>query len=210
MTTTDPAAQKWNDRYKDNAFAYGKEPNVFFKTRLDQYAPGTILMPADGEGRNGVYAALQGWNVTSFDLSAEGKTKALQLAHEKGVTLTYNVGSFEHLHIAPAGFDAVGLIYAHVDADQKSEFHKLVDTALRPGGIIIFEAFSKHHLPYVTSNPAIGGPKDINALYTTGELQMAFAHYDIILLTEETIALNEGRYHIGKGAVVRFVARKRE
>jgi len=55
----------WNDRYADGAFAYGKEPNVFFADQLKQFESGTILMPADGEGRNGVYAATLGWQVTA-------------------------------------------------------------------------------------------------------------------------------------------------
>ena len=59
--------KKWDERYKEEKFAYGKEPNLFFKEWLPKFKPGSILMPADGEGRNGVYAAKLGWKVTSFE-----------------------------------------------------------------------------------------------------------------------------------------------
>ncbi len=77
--------RKWDERYEGDAYAYGKLPNLFFKEWLLQFKAGSILMPADGEGRNGVFAAMEGWTVTSFDLSAEGRAKALQLAEENQV-----------------------------------------------------------------------------------------------------------------------------
>ena len=202
-------SHKWDDRYKDPVFAYGKEPNLFFKAWLPQFEPGSILMPADGEGRNGVFAARLGWQVTSFDLSAEGQTKALQLAREHGVALEYVVGDFEQLSFDGEMFDAIGLVYAHFPADKKAAFHKKLHDYLRPGGIVIFEAFSKKHLDFIALNPAVGGPKDINMLYSTAEIMADFAEYEVLLLAEEEVALQEGKYHVGKGSVIRFVGRKR-
>src|SRR4051794_3192290 len=103
----------WDDRYKDQVYAYGKEPNLFFKEWLQKFEPGSILMPADGEGRNGVFAAQVGWKVTSVDLSAEGKSKALELAKEHQVTINYIVGDLEQLQFEKESFDAIGLVYAH-------------------------------------------------------------------------------------------------
>lgn len=201
--------QQWDERYKDPEFAYGKEPNLFFKEWLPQFEPGSILMPADGEGRNGVFAARLGWKVTSFDLSVEGQSKALQLAKEHGVALEYIVGDFEQLSFKMEMFDAIGLVYAHFPADKKSAFHKKLDEYLRPGGIIIFEAFSKKHLPFKLLNPKVGGPKDIDVLYSTTEIMADFDNYEVLLLAEEEVVLQEGKYHVGKGAVIRFVGRKR-
>jgi SAM-dependent methyltransferase len=200
--------QQWDERYKDHEFAYGKEPNLFFKEWLPQFEPGSILMPADGEGRNGVFAARLGWTVTSFDLSTEGQSKALQLAREQGVGLNYIVGDLEQLTFEKETFDAIGLIYAHFSADKKSQFHKQLNGYLKPGGIIIFEAFSKQHLHFNKLDPKIGGPKDIDMLYSTAEIIAGFDNYKTLLLAEEEIQLNEGRYHIGKGSVVRFVGQK--
>lgn len=201
--------KKWDERYKDQEFAYGKEPNQFFKEWLPKFEAGTILMPADGEGRNGVYAAGLGWQVTSFDLSMEGQSKAFQLAKENGVTLGYIVGDFEQLHFEKEAFDAIGLVYAHFPAEKKSVFHKKLHDCLRPDGIIIFEAFSKNHLRYIGLNPAVGGPKDINELYSAKEITADFENYEILFLEEEEIVLNEGKYHAGKGSVIRFVGRKK-
>ncbi|MEN7551507.1 class I SAM-dependent methyltransferase [Rapidithrix thailandica] len=201
--------QKWDERYKDQEFAYGKEPNVFFKEWLIKYDPGSILMPADGEGRNGVFAAQLGWQVTSFDQSKEGQAKALQLAWEKNVTLMYEVGDFENLAFEKDSFDVIGLIYAHFPAEKKSAFHQKLSNYLKPGGLVIFEAFSKSHLTFREANPRIGGPNKLEDLFSEEELQDDFKNFEVLKLEEEEILLNEGKYHNGKGSVIRFVGRKR-
>ena len=199
---------KWDERYKETEFAYGKEPNLFFKEWIEKLEPGSILMPADGEGRNGVFAATLGWKVTSLDLSAEGKAKALALAKEHNVTIEYIVADLEQLDFEKESFDAIGLVYAHFPAEKKSPLHKKLEGYLKPGGVIIFEAFSKKHLRYIALDPAIGGPKDINTLFSTAEIMADFENYGVSVLEEREVSLEEGKYHIGTGSVVRFVGRK--
>jgi SAM-dependent methyltransferase len=199
----------WNERYMDNEFVYGKDPNLFFKEWIQKFEPSTILMPADGEGRNGVYAAQLGWKVTSTDLSEEGKLKAFELAKEKKVNLEYFVGDLEELQFESTSFDAIGLIYAHFAANKKTLLHKKLNDYLKPGGIIIFEAFSKLHLLYNGIDPKVGGPKDFDMLFSTLEIAADFENYEILLLEEKEITLEEGKYHIGKGSVIRFVGRKK-
>jgi SAM-dependent methyltransferase len=201
--------QKWDERYREPEFAYGKEPNIFFKEWLSKFQPGSILMPADGEGRNGVFAARTGWVVTSFDLSDQGQSKALQLARENNVDIKYFVGDFEQLGFEKESYDAIGLIYAHVSAAQKPLFHQRINDWLKPAGIIIFEAFSKNHLSFKAADPKVGGPDDINMLYSKEELLNDFKNYEPLQLSENEILLNEGNYHIGKGSVIRFVGRKK-
>ncbi|MDN3654169.1 class I SAM-dependent methyltransferase [Ferruginibacter paludis] len=198
----------WDERYKETTYAYGKGPNVFFKEWLEKFTPGTILMPADGEGRNGVFAACLGWKVTSFDLSIEGKAKALALAKEFSVTLDYIVADLEQLDLNNESFDAIGLIYAHFAADKKEVYHAKLNKYLKPGGLIILEAFSKNHIALNECNPSVGGPKDIDMLYSKGQILADFGSYELLILEEEEIELNEGKYHIGKGSVIRFVGRK--
>jgi SAM-dependent methyltransferase len=199
----------WNERYKESAYAYGKGPNVFFKEWLEKFTPGTILMPADGEGRNGVFAACSGWKVTAFDLSIEGKQKALALAKEFNVTLDYIVADLEQLHFNNKSFDAIGLIYAHFAAEKKAAFHAKLNKYLKSGGLIILEAFSKNHIALNKSNPGVGGPKDIDMLYSKEEVLKDFAGYQLLKLEEEEISLHEGKYHNGQGSVIRFVGRKK-
>ncbi|MFC0515322.1 class I SAM-dependent methyltransferase [Mucilaginibacter angelicae] len=198
----------WNERYKQTGYAYGKEPNDFFAAWLRKLKPGAILMPADGEGRNGVFAAKLGWDVTSFDLSEEGKEKALELAKENDVTIKYLVGDQEQLSFETAAFDAIGLIYAHFAAGKKSSFHKELSSYLKPGGVIVFEAFGKNNLHNVKINPKVGGPKDVGMLFSTDEIAADFEGYNFLVLEETEVDLGEGDYHIGTGSVVRFVGRK--
>ncbi|MBX7059229.1 MAG: class I SAM-dependent methyltransferase [Leptospirales bacterium] len=200
--------QRWEDRYRDPQFAFGKEPNDFLCQQLPQLAPGRILLPADGEGRNGVYAAGLGWQVYSFDISSEGQKKALQLAAEKQVVIDFQVGEFSALSYAPASFDAMALIYAHFPAAIRAELHRQLAAALRPGGHLILEAFSKNHLQYVDRNPRVGGPRELPMLFSAEELRQEFPDFEFLRLSEEILTLREGIYHDGEGAVLRLLARK--
>ncbi|KMQ64761.1 methyltransferase [Chryseobacterium angstadtii] len=200
--------ERWNDRYKGEEFAYGTKPNTYLKEQLETLKPGSILFPAEGEGRNAVFAATQGWKVSAFDISSEGKNKALQLAGHHHVTIDYQIGELQTLNFQPEQFDAIALIYAHFPADIKSSIHKMLDRYLRQDGIIIFEAFSKSHLDYVARNEKVGGPKDIDSLFSIDEIRADFSNYSIIELEEKEIELSEGLFHNGTGSVIRFKGQK--
>ena len=200
---------RWNYRYSNDEYAYGKQPNNYLKEELEKLIPGAILFPAEGEGRNAVFAAKLGWNVSAFDISAEGKNKALRLAEANRVIIDYQVGELERLNYKPEQFDAIALIYAHFPADIKSRCHKMLDKCLRQNGIIIFEAFSKKHIDYIAKNEKVGGPKELAMLFSVEELKSDFENYEIIALEEKEIELNEGIFHNGKGSVVRFIGQKK-
>lgn len=206
---TDNWTARWDDRYSNDEFAYGVEPNNYLKEQLTKLSPGAILFPAEGEGRNAVYAARLGWTVSAFDISNEGKSKALKLAEKNNVSIEYKVGELETLNYKTGQFDAIALIYAHFPPKIKSLYHKAFDNYLKPGGIIIFEAFSKKHINYVTANEKVGGPKDIESLFSIDEIRSDFPEYEIIELAEKEIELSEGLYHIGRGSVIRFTGRKK-
>lgn len=206
---TDTWLKRWNDRYKETEFAYGTEPNEFLKKQIDKLKNGTILFGAEGEGRNAVYAAKNGWNASAFDISQEGKNKALKLAEENKVSIDYQVGQLPDLDFENGQFDAIALIYAHFPPKIKSEYNKILDKKLKKGGTVIFEAFGKKHLKYRNENPKIGGPSDLDSLFSTEELKLDFENYEILLLEEKEVELSEGLYHNGKGSVTRFVGRKK-
>ena len=199
----------WNERFRAKEYAYGEAPNEYLKEKLDNLAPGNILFAAEGEGRNAVYAAQKGWKVTAFDISEEGKAKALQLAEKNEVKINYLVGRLDELPFTEGQFDALALIYAHFPAKIKSEHHRALARLVRKGGMVIFEAFSKNHLPYVTQNPEVGGPKDLDMLFSTEEIRSDFADFEILELDEVVIELKEGLYHNGTGSVIRFLGRKK-
>lgn len=205
----DAWTDRWNDRYSSDEFAYGEEPNTYLKEQLEKLSAGAILFPAEGEGRNAVFAATLGWQVAAFDISTEGKKKALRLAEARGVTIDYQVGELQTLPYTSEQFDALALIYAHFPADIKSQYHRALDKYVRTGGIVIFEAFSKRHLEYISKNENVGGPKELAMLFSTQEIQADFANYDIIELAEQEIELSEGQFHNGQGSVIRFVGRKK-
>ncbi len=205
----DPWLDRWNERYSKEEYAFGEEPNEYLKEQLGKLKPGSILFPAEGEGRNAVFAAKLGWKTSAFDISSAGKKKALQLAEKNKVMIDYQVGELQTLNYEPEQFEAIALIYAHFPAAIKSSCHKMLDKYLKRGGVLIFEAFSKKHIDYVTKNEKIGGPKDLASLFSIEEIKSDFADYDFKELTETEIGLSEGQFHNGLGSVIRCVGVKR-
>lgn len=205
----DAWVDRWNDRYSTDEFAYGEQPNNYLKEQLTNLETGTILFPAEGEGRNAVFAAKLGWKVSAFDISIEGKNKALQLAENNNVNIDYQVGELQELDYKAEQFDAIALIYAHFPSAIKSTYHKTLSNYLRKGGLLIFEAFSKKHLDYLAKNEKVGGPKEIDMLFSIEEIRADFENYEILVLEEKEIELNEGLFHNGQGSVIRFVGRRK-
>ncbi|GAA3967146.1 class I SAM-dependent methyltransferase [Pedobacter ginsengiterrae] len=201
--------ERWDARYSSEEFAYGEQPNNYLKEQLEKLKPGKILFAAEGEGRNAVFAARQGWTVSAFDISAEGKNKAIQLANKNNVPIDYQVGELQNLNFQTNQFDVIALIYAHFPANIKSSIHQMLDKYLSKDGIIIFEAFSKNHLDYLAKNEKVGGPKDIESLFSIDEIKLDFPNYEVIELEEKEIELSEGKFHNGTGSVIRFVGRKK-
>ena len=201
--------KKWNERYGEEDYAYGETPNVFFEEKIKELKTGKILLPAEGEGRNAVFAAKIGWSVFAFDQSEEGKKKAMKLAKKNGVTIDYQVGDLGAVNFTQEEFDAFGLIYAHFPANLKSAYHKILDGYLKKGGFVVFEAFSKNNLAYRAKNEKIGGPRDLDSLFSVEEIKADFSNYEIMQLEEKEVELGEGLYHNGKGSVIRFVGKKK-
>ncbi|MFD2551646.1 class I SAM-dependent methyltransferase [Bizionia sediminis] len=200
----------WNSRYQNAAFAYGTTPNTFFKDTLETLQlSGSILLPAEGEGRNAVYAAKLGLDVVAFDISDAGQKKALALANTERVKINYQVGTLDDLNLKPASFDALALIYAHFPADIKNSLHRQLATLVKPNGYIILEGFAVTNLELREKNPEVGGPGDKNMLFTTEEMAQLFSDFDIIQLEEQEVTLQEGLYHNGQARVIRFVGKKR-
>lgn len=193
----------WNKRYAEPAFVYGTSPNEFFKQQLDQLTPGTLLLPAEGEGRNAAYAASKGWDVTACDYSDSGKQKAEQLAEKMDVSFDYRVADFGELIVAGNHFDCVGLIYAHFNPDTRAGFHKKIVNSLKPGGVILLEAFSKEQL-----GKSSGGPKDLDTLFSEEVLRSDFAELSSVEIWQEEVGLDEGEHHRGHASVIRMVGRK--
>lgn len=199
----------WNSRYNNSAYAYGITPNEFFKSIIEEYNPqGKILLPAEGEGRNAIYAAKKGLEVFAFDISIEGKKKAERLAQQENVNIHYEVGQFFDLELVNEKFDVAALIYAHFPPPILSKYYQKVAELLKPNGLVILEGFSTNHLPLRTANPKVGGPGMIEMLFSEKTILNNFSDFEILQLEEVEIELKEGLYHNGIGKVMRFVGRK--
>lgn len=193
----------WNERYREKEYAYGIAPNTFLKEYLATATPGSALFVAEGEGRNAVYAASQAWQVSAFDSSEEAEKKALQLADEKEQTISYQVADALKVQYPKESFDLVVLIFAHFPSAVRQRIHQQLLSFLKPGGILLLEAFHVSQL-----GNASGGPKDIDMLYTQEIIQQDFNSLSIHTLEHCRVDLDEGPYHQGAAEVLRFIGKK--
>jgi 2-polyprenyl-3-methyl-5-hydroxy-6-metoxy-1,4-benzoquinol methylase len=193
----------WNLRYQEEGYAYGNLPNEYLKEKLSSLTPGRILFICEGEGRNAVYAAKSGWHVTAFDLSSEGKRKADDWANQNNVEIFYHIGDAKSISYPQESFDAIACVYAHFPPTVRASIHTKLQNWLKPGGHLIMEAFNPRQL----ANQS-GGPHDLDMLYTSEMMAQDFNSLNILENEEVITHLNEGKYHIGKADVLRFLAQK--
>lgn len=189
----------WNDRYAKETYVYGTSPNAFFKEQLRLIDVGTILLPAEGEGRNAVHAAKQGWEVYAFDFSHEAKQKAIKLSEERGVSIHYELASFDEITFRPDFFDCIALFFVHVHSDVRKTYHQKIVEWLKPGGTLLLEGFSKEQI-----NKPSGGPKNIDMLFSGKELTDDFNSLRHIEIYDLNTHLDEGSFHLGKASVIRM------
>ena len=194
----------WDERYKSSEYVYGITPNEYFKYRITELKPGKLLLPAEGEGRNGVYAASLGWEVTAYDISEEARKKAMTLAADNNVQISYKVDDLINAELGTAEYDAAAMIYMHLNQnDSKIVFPKIIK-ALKDGGYLIAEVYSKEQINYDS-----GGPSDLDMLYSTEQLKEDFAGFDIIELNQMYTDLEDNKFHKGKASIIRLFGQKR-
>lgn len=199
-------ASFWNERYVSKEYVYGKEPNTFFKDFIHQKlrVPGKLLLPAEGEGRNAIFAALNGYQVTAFDFSTDAKNKAQLLAGEKNVSIEYLTSDISSFDFTPETFDAAGLFFVHLPPAERASFHASVISSLLRGGLICLEAFHTDQLELTS-----GGPKKKDMLMDVNQLASDFKAMDILHLEKIERVLDEGPFHQGKAALVRLIAKRK-
>ena len=193
----------WNERYSSYEWVYGTAPNKFFKAELDKLNPGKILLIGEGEGRNAVYAALSGWQVDAVDFSTVAKEKALKLAEQNSVSINYEIADLSDYQMKMEKYNAVAIIFAHLNKNIRDRIHSDICKALKPKGTVISEVFAKEQL-----GRASGGPQNTDMLYSTEELRKEFKELNIKYLNKIIINLNESEHHEGEAVVVRMVAEK--
>jgi len=193
----------WNERYAADGFAYGTEPNAFLAEHA-KLLVGPVLSLAEGEGRNGVFLASLGLDVLGVDGSEVGLAKARSLAAARGVSMRTEVADLATYEPPEQAFGAVVSISAHLPSVARKRLHGLAERALRPGGIVLLEAYTRAQLARTT-----GGPKDPDMLMSRADLLAEFANCEPMLAREIEREVVEGRFHTGLASVVQFLARKR-
>jgi SAM-dependent methyltransferase len=208
-TAADTPAAFWDQRYAGREFAFGTAPNVFLAAQKARLAPGMrALVPGDGEGRNGVWLAEQGLVVQSVDASPLGVEKARRLAAERGVAIDAIATDLTTWTWPVGSFDVVASIYVHWRPDVRERMHASMLAALKPGGLLILEAYTPHQLAHRAAG-SVGGPPDPAMLYTAELLRADFSNAEIISLEEVETVLAEGHRHTGPSSIVRLLARRR-
>lgn len=193
----------WDDRYSEAGFAYGTEPNSYLASVIDQIPRGRVLCLCEGEGRNAVFLAQQGCDVTAVDASKVGMDKAQQLAAQRGVTIKTIVSDLAHFIIEENHWDAIVSIFCHVPPDMRAKVHAQVVAGLKTNGVLILEAYTPRQLEYKTGGPAVA-EMTMNLQVLKSELSgLTFVH--AVEMDRDVI---EGKYHTGKGAVVQVIAKK--
>lgn len=203
VKTPASSADFWNERYSSYITVYGDEPNEFFRECIQKLPTGKLLLPAEGEGRNAVFAAKQGWVVNAFDYSPAARSKALARAEENEVDIHYAIADINDVDLRPEEYDAIALIYVHLKPEERKRLHSRVIKALKPGGHLILEAFSVEQIRNIS-----GGPRNEELLYNLHTLEDDFDGLLLSVSRQEQIRLNEGPFHQGKADVVRILATK--
>jgi SAM-dependent methyltransferase len=193
----------WDDRYADSDYAYGTAPNDFLVEQAERLPAGPVLCLAEGEGRNAVWLAARGHAVTAMDASAVGLQKAQRLAAERGVRITTHHGDLAHFAIAPNAWSGIVSIFAHVPPDLRRAVHRGVVAGLRPGGVLILEAYTPEQLRFGTGGPPVA---ELTMELATLQDELAGLVFDVACEREREV--HEGRYHSGRGHVVQIVGRK--
>ncbi|WP_049721435.1 SAM-dependent methyltransferase [Gilvimarinus polysaccharolyticus] len=197
----------WDERYDEEGFAYGAAPNDFLRSECVRIpSAGKVLCLAEGEGRNAVFLAQQGYAVTAVDQSAVGLKKAQRFAAQCGVEITTQVADLAHYDFGCEQWDGIVSISAHVPALLRKRLHAEVVQALKPGGVFILEAYTAHQLDM----PGVGGPPAAqqDLFMSLAELRVELDGLDMLVGAEVERYISEGKYHLGESAVVQVIAAK--
>ncbi|MCG9890033.1 MAG: class I SAM-dependent methyltransferase [Thermosynechococcaceae cyanobacterium MS004] len=191
----------WNERYSQPGYAFGKHPNDFLVEVIDQIPKGRVLCLAEGEGRNAVYLAQRGCQVTAVDASAVGLAKAQNLALERSVTIETIAADLAKFQIQPNAWDAVISIFCHLPPPLRAQVHRQVVAGLRPGGVFVLEAYTPRQLEFKT-----GGPPSVELMMDLATLQKELEGLKFSHAIERERNILEGQFHQGRSAVVQVLA----
>lgn len=196
----------WDQRYSDEEFAYGIEPNSFLAENYQRLPKGKVLCLAEGEGRNGAFLASKGYQITAVDQSEVGVAKAQRLCQHLSTQMSTVAADLNEYDMGENKWDGIVAISAIVPPAIREKMHKAAVKALKPGGVLILEAYTLRH----TQLPGIGGPpaEQKQMFMSLEQLKQEFAGLQILHGLETEREMSEGRYHQGLSGVVQVIAQK--
>lgn len=198
----------WDERYSEAGFAFGTEPNDFLRDEFERIpAGGRVLCLAEGEGRNAVFLAQNGYQVTGMDSSKVGLDKAQQLANDRGVTITTQVVDLADYEFGEQQWDGIVVMWVHLPTPLRQQIHAQIAAALKPAGVLILEAYTQQQLEM----DAVGGPPATqrDRFGSLATLQNELAELKEVVGVETQRMVSEGTRHQGISAVVQFIAYKK-
>lgn len=193
----------WDERYAADEYVYGTAPNDFLAAMAGELPAGPVLCVAEGEGRNATFLAGRGHAVTAVDQSAVGMDKAARLAASRGVRLSTVVADLAEYAIEPSAWAGVVSVFAHIPPPIRKALHRAIVAGLRPGGVLILEAYTPAQVGRGT-----GGPPVPELTMTLAGLREELAGLTFVHGEEREREVVEGRFHTGLASVVQLVARK--
>lgn len=204
-TAATDAAASWNQRYAGDELLFGSEPNAWLREHAAALPRGgRVLSVADGEGRNSVWLARQGFRVEAFDVAARAVEKARAFALREGVAVNFAVADVDAYAWPEASCDGVVAIFVQfADPPLRARMFARMVRSLRPGGVLILQGYTPRQLDYRT-----GGPPMLSHLYTRELLESAFAGLSILELRDYEALVHEGQGHHGQSALIGLVARR--
>jgi SAM-dependent methyltransferase len=191
----------WDERYSAEEYAYGTNPNNFLEANVSSIPKGKVLSLAEGEGRNAVFLAKQGYSVTAVDSSLVGLNKARKLAEENGVIVEFIHTDLAEYDLGENKWDGIVSIFCPLPSSIRKQLHKKVEAALKRNGVFLLEAYTPAQLKYGT-----GGGNSVDVMQSKESLSLELAGLKFKHLIELERDVVEGIYHTGIGAVVQAIA----
>jgi len=193
----------WDKRYNADEYAYGTEPNSFLKDYCNSIPKGKVLSLAEGEGRNAVFLAKQGYSVTAIDSSIVGIDKGQRLAKRNGVEVEFIHADLVEFDLGLNQWDGVISIFFPLSSLQRKILYKKIINGLKKNGVFLLEAYTPEQLKFGT-----GGGEVIELMQSKKSLIDEFTGVSFNHLVELERNVIEGKYHTGMASVVQAIAIK--
>lgn len=195
---------KWNRWYQGEEYVFGTEANVFLQDMQKKLQPsGKALAIAEGEGRNAVFLAESGMDVTMWELTEAGIEKAKKLADAKKVSVQTEVVDLEYANWLENQWDQIVFIFGHFPEPLRRKTLKGVKAAVKPGGYFVSEVYSQYQISYKT-----GGPDEASLMYKPEEFLDVFSDWRILHFFMGEVVRHEGDAHNGLSHVIQFAGVK--